>query len=156
MDAIYFELSQAFNKVPHTLLLYKLNSWFQSYLSSRNSSFRILGKFLSSFSVLLGIPQGSTLGPLLFNIYINDICTEIRYSNFLLFAEDLKLYHAIKSAEDCKCLQADIHLVKERCFGNCIKLNTQKTNVISFTHNTNSIHFDYHFVNAVITRIECM
>jgi hypothetical protein len=37
-----------------------------------------------------------------------------------------------------------------------MKLNTQKTNVISFTRKTNSIHFDYQFSNAVITRTDCV
>jgi hypothetical protein len=124
MDAIYFDLSQAFDKVPHTEMLYKLKNfglssryvtWFQSYLSSRNSSVRILGKFSSFFSVLSSVPQGSTLGPLPFNTFINEICTKIHYSNFLLFADDLKLYYVIKSAEDCKCLQAAIHSVNKKC-----------------------------------------
>jgi sarcosine oxidase/L-pipecolate oxidase len=110
IDAIYFDLSQAFNKVSHTLLLYKVNNfgfssryatWFQSYLSSRNSFVRILGKLSSSFSVLSGVPQGSALGPLMFNIFINDICTKIHYANSLLFASDLKLYHVMNSTEDC-------------------------------------------------------
>jgi hypothetical protein len=70
IDAIYFDLSEAFDKVPHTLLLYKLKdfglssryvTWFQSYLYSRNSFVRLLVKFSSSFSVLSGVPQGSTL-----------------------------------------------------------------------------------------------
>jgi hypothetical protein len=110
---------------PLIKLLYKRNNfglpssyvtWFHSYLSSRNSTVLILGKFSSSYSVLLEFPQGSTLGSLLFNIFINDISTKIYYSNFLLFADDLKLYHVIKCVEDCKCLQADMHLVKKVVF----------------------------------------
>jgi hypothetical protein len=87
-----------------------------SKVTSRNSSIHILGTFSSSFLVLLGVPQGSTLGPLLFNIFVNDICIKIYYSNFPLFADDLKPYYVIKSAEDCKCLQADIHSVKRVVF----------------------------------------
>jgi hypothetical protein len=119
------------------------------------SSVRI-GKFSSYCSVLSGVPQGSTLGPLLFNIFINDICTKIHWSNFVSFADDLKLYHAVKSAEDCKYLQADILSVKKWCLENCMKLNTQKTYVISFTRKTNSIHFDYRLCNTVITRTDCV
>jgi hypothetical protein len=62
-----------------------------------NICYNISGKFSSSFLVLLGISQGSTLGPLLFNIFINDICNKIHYSSFLLFADDRKLYYVVKS-----------------------------------------------------------
>jgi hypothetical protein len=164
MNAIYFDLSQSFDKVPHILLFCELKdfgvssryvTWFQNYLSFRISFFRI-GKFSSYSSVLSVVPQGSTLGPLLFNIFINDICAKIHWSNFLSFADDLKLYHAIKSAEDCKYLQADIHSVKKWCLENCMKLNTQKTYTISFTRKTNSIHFDYPLCNTVITHTDCV
>jgi hypothetical protein len=104
-DTVYFDLSQAFDKVPHDLLLNKLNQfrqsssyvkWFQSYLLNISSFVRILGKVSSPFSVLSGAPQGSTLGPLLFNIFVNDLSAIIKHYTFLLFADDLKIYRNIK------------------------------------------------------------
>jgi hypothetical protein len=66
--------------------------WFQSYLSNKSSFAHILGKFSSPLSVLWGVPQGSTLGPLLCNIFINNISAKINHSKFLLLANDLKIY----------------------------------------------------------------
>jgi hypothetical protein len=162
-DSAYFDLSHTFDKVPRTLLLDKLNNfglssfyvdWFQSYLSNRSSFVRILGKFSSSFSVLSGVPQGSILGPLLFNIFINNISAKINHSKFLLFADDLKIYRNIKSAEDCKVLQVDIDAVQHWCSENGMELNIQKTKIISFTHKTNRIHFKYFVKDVLILRAE--
>jgi hypothetical protein len=86
----------------------------------------------------------------------SDTCTKIHYSNFLLLSDDLELYYFKKSSEDCKCLHADIHSVQKWCLEKCMKLNTQKTNVIYFTRKTNNIHFDYQLGNAVITRTDCV
>jgi hypothetical protein len=63
--------------------------------------------------MLSGVPQDSNLGPLLFTVFVNDLCTRINYSNFLLFVDDLKIYKSIKSVEDCKPLQADIDSVQQ-------------------------------------------
>jgi hypothetical protein len=57
------------------------------------------------------VPQGSTLGPVLFNIFINNICNYMHNSRHLLFADDLKIYHTIISFDDCKLLQRDINSV---------------------------------------------
>jgi hypothetical protein len=62
--------------------------------------------------MLSGVPQGSTLGPLFFNIYVNDLCTKTHISEFLLFTNDLKIFRVLKSVENCKPLQSDIDSVQ--------------------------------------------
>jgi hypothetical protein len=105
-DAIYFDLSSAFDLVPHTLLLQKLSAFglsggcvncFCSYLTNRRSQVRISGILSSPFVVVCGVPQGSVLGPLFFNIFMNDLCDVINYSRYLLFSDDTKIYGVIKS-----------------------------------------------------------
>jgi hypothetical protein len=130
--------------------------WFQSYLSSRSSFVQILGKFSSSYPVLSGVPQGSTLGPLLFNVFINDLCAKINYSKSLLFANDLKIYRDIRSPEECESLQADIDSVWMWCGENHMELNVQKTRIISFTRKTNSICFNYFVSGVSILHTDCI
>jgi hypothetical protein len=101
------------------------------------------------------VPQGSTLEPLLFSICINDLCPKINFSEFLLFAEDLK-YFVSKSAEDYKLLQSDIDSVLKACIENYMKINIFKTNTIYFTCKTNSVHFSYFFGDLLIVQIDCV
>jgi hypothetical protein len=78
---VYYDLSQAFDKVRHALLLDKPNQfgvsfsyakWFQSYLLNRSAIVRILGKFSSPFSALSEAPQLLCTWSYFFNIFIND------------------------------------------------------------------------------------
>jgi hypothetical protein len=108
-DSVYFHLTKAFDTVPHNILLRKLSNfglsssyidWFHSYLSNRQPFVRISGTFSFPYPVKCGVPQGSTLGPLLFNIFINGICDSIHNSQCLLFADDLKIYSSISDVDD--------------------------------------------------------
>jgi hypothetical protein len=49
----------------------------------------------SSFEVNFGAPQGSVLGPLLFDVFINDLCDAINYFKYPFYADDTKICHAI-------------------------------------------------------------
>jgi hypothetical protein len=51
------------------------------------------------------------------------------FSEFLLFADDLKIFPAIKSAEDCKLLQSEIDSVRKWCILNYMQINIFKTNI---------------------------
>ena len=64
------------------------------------------GKFSDSAPVLLGVPQGTVLGPLFFLVYINDISSDLSKGTFIrLFADDSLLFTEIKSQQYCKILQ---------------------------------------------------
>jgi lipoprotein signal peptidase len=93
-DSVYFDLSNTFDIVPHNLLLRKVTNsglsygyvnWFHSNLAKIQSSVRISGSLSSSYVVKSGVPQGSTLGPLLSKIFINNICDSISYYKYILF-----------------------------------------------------------------------
>ena len=57
--------------------------------------------------VTSGIPQGSVLGPILFTIFINDMPDQVE-ATMKLFADDAKIFTAIKSMENIDSLQVDI------------------------------------------------
>jgi hypothetical protein len=93
---------------------------------------RVSGVLSSSFEIISGVPQGPVLGPLLFNVFINDICDAVAHSKYLLFADDIKIFRAVYSPQDCYLLQLDINSVQGWCTATCMKLNIGKTRVISF------------------------
>jgi hypothetical protein len=100
------------------------------------------------------VPQGSTLGPLLFNISINDLSAKTNNSKFLLFADDLKIYRDIKSVEDWKAMQADIGSVQQWCGENYMELNIQTIEIISLTFKSNGTHFNYYASDVLILHSE--
>lgn len=88
------------------------------------------------------MPQGSHLGPLLFNLFINDLPTCLNCSSVLLYADDAKIYKNIVSTIDAEQLQLDINSFIEWCGINLLNLNYKKCSVISFTRE-NAISYEY-------------
>jgi hypothetical protein len=56
---------------------------------------------------------------------------------YFLFADDIKIFHTVSSTTDCTLPQSDIDSIDGWCGANCIKLNTDKTKVITFTYKEN-------------------
>jgi hypothetical protein len=79
-------------------------NWLRSYLFSRKPQVRVSGILSSPTEVLSGAPQGSVLGPLLFNVFINDLCDAVVHSKYILSVDDINMYRAIKFSEDYSLL----------------------------------------------------
>lgn len=134
VDGVYTDFSSAFDKVSHSLLIMKLESvgiagcmldWFRTYLNNRTQTVSAAGFISETYRARSGVPQGSHLGPVLFNIFINDIVSEIHHCRFLLYADDLKLYTTVSTAQDAKLLQGDIDRISVWCERNGMVLNSK-------------------------------
>ena len=103
----YIDLSKAFDSLRHDILLDKLthygittctaNKFMKSYLCNRKQFVQIGDTESKMRPVITGVPQGSIVGPLLFNILINDIVMASQKFNLILYADDTTL----NSTLDC-------------------------------------------------------
>ena len=152
IDSIYTDFSKAFDSVDHNILLHKLNllgfsgnflKWISSYLSGRTQNVRILNNISNSVPVTSGVPQGSHLGPLLFNLFLYDLSIILKDVNHLFYADDLKIFHELKDNNDAALLQSKLDELAKWCNNNNLHLNIGKCKSISFARKKTKINYTY-------------
>lgn len=124
------------------------------YLTDRTQLVKLSSTTSRAVAVPSGVVQGSHLGPLLFSLYINDLCEQIEGCSVLLYADDIKLYRKICGPGDCLSLQKELDTILRWCDQNNMSLNVNKCEAISFKRNeTNILSYDYHCRNQVLKRV---
>lgn len=141
---IFLDLMKAFDTVSIPLLLKKLEysgvrgvslDLMQSYLQNRSQAVRIDCSVSLEEPVSYGIPQGSVLGPTLFLIYINSLCTkELQNARIITFADDTVLLFSGKSWSEAQSMAEEgISKVAQWLDSNLLTLNLEKTKFITFS-----------------------
>ena len=139
---VFIDLRKAFDTIDHGLLLKKMehlgirgvvNNWLSSYLNNRKQYVEINNVSSDLQNIICGVPQGSVLGPILFIMYINDICNASDLLKMVLFADDTNLFRSSYDLNSL-CEQVSVELSKLNNWFNVNKLslNVSKTNFIVF------------------------
>ena len=101
VGTILMDLSKAYDCIPHDLLIAKLEAYgldtcalklVYSYLTNRKQRVKVGSAYSTFQNISTGVPQGSVLGPLLFNIFINDLFFTDLESEICNFADDTTIY----------------------------------------------------------------
>ena len=161
---VLLDLTKAFDIISHRVLIKKLEyygfgrdviKWFESYLNGRVgyvNNDRTAGVLISG----LGVPQGSVLGPLLFNLYVNDLCNAVTRSMLIQYADDTAIL--IKSrkpvAEFISKVEYATREVVEWFQSNRLKINLKKSTFVVFGRNrqlVTSITVDTHVMPVCST-----
>lgn len=162
-DSVYTDIKKAFDRVDHRILLDKIAyngirgnlwRWFKSYITNRSQKVVINGFESDLVPISSGVPQGSILGPLLFILYINDIKNCFKFCNFLLYADDLKVYHTINNYQDHLNFQQDLDRFSAYCLKNNLLLSINKCKSITFTRKLNVSSYTYVLCNTNLEKVQ--
>lgn len=163
VDSVYTDFSKGFDKINHSLLLKKLYyygisgnllNWLDSFLTNRTQIVKINNTFSKPFRVTSGVPQGGHLSPFLFNIFINDVKSCFKFSEFALYADDLKVYKAITTEHCANNLQIDLNNFHDWCILNRMFLNVEKCKFIKFTRSLTKKINSYHINNNRLAQVD--
>ena len=132
--------SKAFDCIRHDLLIAKLHAYgfydealklINDYLTNRQQRVKVNGSFSSWKGLTRGVPRGSVLGPLLFNIYINDLLLFIQNSDICNYADDTAIYSCDKNLDNITHkLESDSNVALQWFADNFMKLNADKCHLL--------------------------
>ena len=144
VDMITIDLSKAFDKVVHSLLLQKLVdkrvsptiiNLLASYLSDRKQLVIVEGQCSGLVDVMSGVTQGSILSPLLFSVFIDDLLSLPFVNKVVVYADDIKLIGSPGQS------QQDLDLIVCWTKNNSMTINGQKSECIHFGSGNPSISY---------------
>ena len=139
---VFLDFTKAFDCISHKVLFKKLEVYgirgqalllLQSYLEHRQQYVSINGNSSTIKPITSGVPQGSVLGPFLFNMYINDIINVNKEAKFVMYADDASIFFSSETADELIDM-ANLTLSRIKSWGdsNSLTVNSSKTKAVIF------------------------
>lgn len=138
---VFLDLQKAFDTVDHSIMLDKLKNYgfrdktfhlFSSFLTDRQQKVSINNITSSLRYITTGVPQGSVLGPLLFTLYVNDLC-QIISSEMLMYADDTAVIFTADTEDELQDkLNIELAKISNWFSTNKLTINTKKTKYMIF------------------------
>lgn len=141
---VFLDLAKAFDTVPVSTLLIKLESigvrgspleFFRSYLSDRSQSVVIDNHKSEELPIQYGVPQGSILGPTLFLVYINSLCNlNVTNAKIVSYADDTAITFSANTWTELQTVAQDgFNTITKWLLSHTLTLNATKTNFVIFS-----------------------
>ena len=141
VGGVYLDIAKAFDTVNHDILLRKLEyygfrantlMWFESYLKNRKQYVSVRDQNSNQYELKWGIPQGGTIAPVLFILFMNDITQCSQIFDFSIYADDTCLILGIRSECYSEVMKSELQKVVDWFSSNELLLNFGKTDYLNF------------------------
>ena len=151
--ALLTDLSKGFDCIPHDLIIAKLVAYdfdtnalklIHNYLSSRKQRMKVNSAYITWKDIFYGVPQGSILRPLLFNIHLRDLFYFLENTDIASYADDNTLYPAEKNRETViNTIETSFQVLFNWFRDNFMKANSGKSHLLLSDTETTHANVDH-------------
>ena len=160
VGTVFMDLSRAFDVMNHDILKVKLEhygfrgiflNFIMNFVRERKYFVNVNGNNSEIRTVNIGIPQGSTLGPLLFLLYVNDMENSSTLLQFVQFADDTTIMFSCDSFDQLQLIfQTEGNKVIDWLIANKLIINLNKTQSMIFSYKRGNPKFTVNLKNTII------